>query len=351
VLEQDFALFDAPNAYLAEYRSVDGIRFAADGEFIGDNKGSAATMSIWVKPEEEVDDENSLKSSRKESMSMSSNRRGAMIEGEGKGEERMDMEDEKEEKKKRPEKVKFQVFNGAGDTIRTFSTKVDTGLNRVTWNLRHDGVRFPSRREAKPDTDMPSGYEVRPGEYKVVAHFGDWKDSTMVNVQYDPRLDEKAVNFEVREQAYKDYYETVETAAKGFDQLQQVSKTISLVEKALAHAADSTLQQIKEQGKELKKRVAELEKLYMQPEGMKGIQRTSDNLNSTLYSVSSYLGSIQTRPTQAVRLLMERAKEEVTDVVGQVNEFVQNDFADYQKAVEAVEYSLFEPLEVIELKD
>jgi hypothetical protein len=143
----------------------------------------------------------------------------------------------------------------------------------------------------------------------------------------------------------------VETAAKGFDQLQQVSKTISLVEKALAHAADSTLQQIKEQGKELKKRVAELEKLYMQPEGMKGIQRTSDNLNSTLYSVSSYLGSIQTRPTQAVRLLMERAKEEVTDVVGQVNEFVQNDFADYQKAVEAVEYSLFEPLEVIELKD
>ncbi|MEN0046149.1 MAG: hypothetical protein AAF806_03710, partial [Bacteroidota bacterium] len=37
VLEQDFKVFKAPTAYQANYRSYDGIRFAANGEYIGDN--------------------------------------------------------------------------------------------------------------------------------------------------------------------------------------------------------------------------------------------------------------------------------------------------------------------------
>ncbi|MEM1328050.1 MAG: hypothetical protein AAGI23_18970 [Bacteroidota bacterium] len=357
VLEQDFALFDAPEAYMAEYRSVDGIRFAADGEFIGDNKGSMAMMTLWVKPEEMKNEKlkmtNEELTSKKENKKMSPKKRGKKIEGEGEREERMDTEEgdeEKTEKKKRPEKVKFQVFDSKGDTIRTFSTKIDTGINRVYWNLRRDGIYFPSRRAPRADADKPSGYEVRPGTYKVVAHFGDMKDSTMVNVHFDPRLDEKAINFAAREQAYEDYYSLVETATKGFQQLQDVSKTIGLVEKALVNAPDSTLKMIKEEGKELKKRIGELEKLYMQPEGMKGIQRTSDNLTSTLYGISSYIGNITQEPTQTVKLLMERARAEVAEVVGQVNEFVQNDFATYQKSVEEVQYSLFEPIEEIEVE-
>lgn len=354
LLNQDFALFDAPDAYLAEYRSVDGIRFAADGEFIGDNRSSAAMMTLWVKPEVEeemeLSDENDkVKTSEKENEKMSPKERGEEIEGEGEREERL--ESEAEEAKKRPEKVQFHIFNNSGDTIRHFSTKIDTGMNRVYWNMRQDGVRFPSRRVPKADDDMPSGYAVKPGQYKVVAHFGDLKDSTEITVNFDPRLDEKEYDFDAIATAYKNYYAVVETATKGFDQLQKVNKTIDLVEKAMAYAPDSTLTMIKEKGKTLKERVGELEKLYMQPEGMKGIQRTSDNLNSTLYTVSSYLESMEGDETQAVRLLMERAKAEVVEVIDEVNTFIQNDFAAYQKEVEQVQYSLFEPLEKVEIKD
>ena len=72
-------------------------------------------------------------------------------------------EEKKPERKKGDGKVQVQVVDSAGDTIRTFTRKVEPGFNRFTWNLRQDGVSFPSRRERNPDADPPSGSQVAPG--------------------------------------------------------------------------------------------------------------------------------------------------------------------------------------------
>ncbi|MEL6945118.1 MAG: hypothetical protein AAFO82_20905, partial [Bacteroidota bacterium] len=290
VLAQDFKVFEAPDAYQANYRSYDGIRFAANGEYIADNRGRGAMLTLWVKPEDKM----TAKKEMAEVKNQKSNKKSSKKEEEGK-EEMESADKEKKGKKKRPEKVKINVINSAGDTIRTYSTKVDTGMNRIYWNMRHDGVRYPSRREAKPDDNMPSGYMVKPGTYKLVFTFGEAKDSTMVNVKFDPRMDASTYDFDAIASTYEEYYDVVEAAAKGFSQLQQVKKTIGLVDKALVNAPDSTLKEIKEMGKTLKDSIKVIEKLYMQPEGMKGIQRTSDNLLSTLYNVSGYLSDMENK--------------------------------------------------------
>ncbi|MEM9848170.1 MAG: hypothetical protein AAF847_09800 [Bacteroidota bacterium] len=316
VLDQDFKVFAAPDAYLANYRSVDGIRFAANGEYIGDNRASGAMLTLWVKPKQETSSE----------------------------------DEQPSDEKQKNDKVKITILNSAGDTIRTYSTKIDTGMNRIYWNMRHDGVRYPSRRMVKPDEDMPSGYQVKPDTYKLIFTYGDAKDSTMLNVKFDPRLDANDHDFDAIAATYEAYYDVVKTANEGFQQLQAVKKTIDLVDKALVHAPDSTVKTIKAMGKSLKDSIKVLEGLYMQPDDLKGIQRTADNLNSTLSSVGRYLRSMEKSPTQAINTLMAKAKSETAEVIGQVNALVQNDFAEYQTKVEAVQYSLFESMEEVKME-
>src|SRR5690606_15042931 len=49
-LNKSFVLFDAPDGVQAQMRSVDGIRFAADGEFKGDNRFPGIRIPVYLKP-------------------------------------------------------------------------------------------------------------------------------------------------------------------------------------------------------------------------------------------------------------------------------------------------------------
>ncbi|MEO1434888.1 MAG: hypothetical protein AAFV80_05085, partial [Bacteroidota bacterium] len=49
MLNQPFKAFDAPDAYMAQYRSVEGMRFHADATFSARNKPRGALLTVWVK--------------------------------------------------------------------------------------------------------------------------------------------------------------------------------------------------------------------------------------------------------------------------------------------------------------
>jgi hypothetical protein len=96
---------------------IQGVRFGADALYSGENRIGGAMMTAWLNPD-------SIKVDEKK------------------------------------QKVKVQVYGEDGALIRTYHTQLDTGMNRTYWNMRMDGVRSPSRREVKPDDDLPSGPEV-----------------------------------------------------------------------------------------------------------------------------------------------------------------------------------------------
>ena len=119
ILDSSFVAFDTPDAYHVSYRSVDGIRFHAQGDFVGENRSMrSARMTLWVKPTPD---------------------------------------DAKKEKKKKD--VKIMVVEESGDTIRTIKRKIGEGMNKVSWGLDRDGIRYPSRRDPKPDADLPGGLD------------------------------------------------------------------------------------------------------------------------------------------------------------------------------------------------
>ncbi len=314
VLEQPFKVFPVPDAYQAAFKSFDGIRFAADGMFAGENKAPGASITLWVpyvKPAAAPANTNAKPVAAKE--------------------------------EKRPERVKIIILSSTGDTVRTFSSRIDTGMVKVYWPLNRNGVRQPSRQERRTDEDSPSGPQVLPGTYKVVAVWGKLKDSTSVTVKSDPRLEVKMDDLKAKDAAYRDFEKVIKKASEGFDQLKEARNTIRRVDAALANAPDSTKQQLTKLSKVLQDSLNILERLYTEPEDVKGIQRDDDNLTSALGRAQQYINASEGAPNQGAQRMVAQARKQTAEVLNRINNFFSTKFADYRKKVEAVQFSLFKP--------
>lgn len=316
VLEKDFAFFQTPDAYLANYRSYEGIRFIASGAFQGQTRPGGAMLTMWVKPAEEA----------------------------------ASKEEGKEKRKKKDDEVKLQIVDAQGDTIRTYTRKLEPGINRFSWGMNRDGVRFPSRRAPRPDSDAPGGRAVLPGTYTVVATYGDATEKQEVKVLADPRVQTDVAALRRADATSADFEKVIQAASDGFQQLQDADKTIKLVNEALVNAPDSTKKAITDMGKALRDSIAELEKLYMDPEGQKGIQRTAENLSNTLRGARRYLSDVEGAPSQMARVSLAKARQETQEVLAKINAFMTTDFAEYQEKVQAVQYSLFKAYEPVKME-
>ncbi len=336
VLNEPFKVFDMQDAYQAIYRSVNGMRFVADANFIGQNKRTGAMINIWVKKEEKKTENNidNAKGKKKKS-------KGKSIE---------ENKDKAKEKKKKPEKVKIQVFDMEGDTIRTFSSEIKPGMNRVYWHLNRTGVRYPSYRNSKPEDNEPGGPWVLPGKYKLVVHYGELKDSTEVMVHRDPRDEINLSALKEQDQAYEDYTALVKIATEGFNRLKEAKKIIPLVDAQLVNVVDSTKQDIAKQGKAMKDSIELLMKTYMRPQGAKGIDSFSPSLNRYIWRASSYISDADGMPAQNAIYAIDKAKKEINEVINKINHFIDHDWATYRKNVEAIEYSLFKDFKPIKME-
>ncbi|MEL7247333.1 MAG: hypothetical protein AAFO03_02905 [Bacteroidota bacterium] len=330
VLDEKFAAFPSPDAYLAARRSYQGVRFYADAEFVGEDRPRGALLSVWVKPKdkEEETEEPKKKPAAEEDAS----------------------EEPKRKKRRGGDKVKIQVVNSDGDTIRTYSRKVEPGFNRFTWNLREDGIRFPSRREVKPDADAPSGASVQPGTYQILMTYGEETAETSVKVHADPRIRYLNGTWENRAAARAELDKIIEAATEGFNRLQEMRKDIKLVQQALVHAPDSVQAEVKKWGKALKDSIATVELLYMEPADVKGIKRNPTNLRSSLGAVGRYINGINGAPSQMVGFTMDKAKRHTAEVLEEVNRLVTEDFPEYREKVEAITVNLFREMEPVRME-
>jgi photosystem II stability/assembly factor-like uncharacterized protein len=346
VLDSTFKVFPAPDAYLAEFRSVDGVRFTGDALFQGNNRWPSAMLTLWVKPPvKEIKREEPGKEETKDKKSkVKEEKKAEPAKEEGKPAEGKKPEEGKDEK------VKVRVLNAKGDTIRTFSAKIDTGMVRIYWNLEEDGVRYPSRRETKPDDDPPYGYEVLPGTYKLILTYKGKTDSTKVTVHADPRMNVSIANLQAKRATHDDFYKVIEKATAGFDRLQEAKKAIKLVDQTLVNAPDSLKKEVSNLGKSLQDSITNLEKRYMMPEGLKGIQRDPDNIMGKLWRTSGYIGASEGTPNPSARIMIEETRKEVTAVLNDINRLMEKDFTAYRKKVEAVQYSLFKEWKPLKLE-
>ena len=314
LLDQPFKVVSATDGYFASYRSVDGVRFTADAEFRGPNKSSRPMISIWVKPK------------KKEAKVLDSKTKKI---------------DKKEDKKDKKDKVKIQVVDNQGDTIRTYHTKLKDGINRIQWNGRRDGPFYPSYKDRKPDADAQGGARVLPGSYKFLFSYGESHDSILVNIHLDPRNNTTLAQYKEKNTAILAFMEEVEKVTTSFDRLKEAKKTIKLVNAQMVHVVDSTKKDIKEQGKIMQDSINTLMNLYMLPKDTKGIRRSSHKLTAKVRRGMAYLNASDAAPTNNGQHAIQDAQTSISKVLEKVNRFFDEEWVAYRKKVEAVPYSLF----------
>ena len=172
----------------------------------------------------------------------------------------------------------------------------------------------------------------------------------MVIVHGDPRQEIPLEMRKTKLQAYQEYKGIVEKASKAYDQLQDARKSIRIVQEALANTPDSVRQEVIKTGKALQDSIAALELLYMMPQGLKGIQRSADNLSSLLRGAAQYFNTSDGAPNGNAQNILDQTKKQAASVLERVNVFFEGDFKTYREKVQALPFSFFKPVESIKLE-
>jgi len=343
VLDKTFSFFPVPEATQAQYRSVDGIRFTADAEFKGDNRRGGAVLPVYVKPNIKKDTTKTKElqpeagKPKKKPGSVAEETKPVVIAS-----DTLKKKDEQKDK----DLLKLYVLGVNNDTLRYINQKLKEGWNRVGWDMRKKGVRYPSRSEPSKDADDPSGEYVMPGEYKLVGLFNGHRDSTMVKVRLDPRLNITPADLDARNKVFEDFYKEVDISKRAFQALQDVRKDMKMIESMQVNAPDSIQTQIKDKTKALGKTLSELEMKFMEPEDVKGI--TSEiNLGRYLSNSGYYLNSSLGDPGANAKDMLSQTQKEVEKNVLVVNDFLSKDWAPFKEYINGLKWPLFKKIETL----
>ena len=344
VLNKNLRIFDPSDAYLAYSRSYDGERFSADAIFEGQNKLPIAMFTVWHKPKKE--DKPAADKPKEEKTETPAPQAGR---GGGGGSRRGDGNTGSGGS---GDKAKITVLTEGGDTMRTFSSSLDSGMNRISWPLNRNGGRFPSWTDnTSADEDAPgTGGQVLPGRYKVVINFKGEKDSTYVIVKADPRVDFPLKDMQERDAVRQDLSTMTQHLTDAFNRLKEANKTVGLVDGSMGNAPDSTKKEIEKLGKAMKDSILTIQKLFMAPNDQKGIVRVSGALMDDVQKASFLLGTSPGKPSSNGQAAINAAKIKAKEVIGKVNQFFEKDWVKYQQKVEAARSSLFKKYEPIKLE-
>ncbi|HCD50871.1 MAG TPA: hypothetical protein DEQ34_00385 [Balneolaceae bacterium] len=339
-LDKVVNIYPTPDAYQFVTRQAAGTRFAADAMFFGDNRPDGAMISFSINKEaaEKPDTKKGGAMNVREGgfgggmPGMNFNRRG-----------------------RDGERVNVEIFDANGDTVRTYQvTAVNNGLNRFFWNMRMDGEARPTQRESRGGFNFtPSGNPVLPGMYKVKLSYGGGADSTMLKVDFDPRLDISVA--EVKE-TYAMADELAELNRQGVKvaEILKSAKKIMDANDEYLKADPRTKEELKDITKMSKETRNILDSLFVEmfgPEddGRQGIVRNPDHsVSNALRMPGRYLGSAMWGPGSNEQFLLKQASEAMAAITEKVNNFIRTEWPEYQKAIEDADLSAFKAIEPIE---
>ena len=318
VMDRAIAVYEPSPAYQAGTRQARGMRFSADGVYAGENRSTGALITYSVNKE-------------------------VLMTG-----------DEEADKKAEKEKIKVMIYDADGNQVRSREfTPNETGFAKFTWNMDRKGVRGASRNAPRGNNNFePSGGSVLPGTYKVVMHYGDYSDSTMVEVNSDPRIE---IPMDAQKKTYDfrtEWMSVNKRLADAVSQLHEAQKVIKLHEDlAKADTRDKAeLKTINDMNKETKKKIDDMmNMIFGKRDERQGITSSPDvTVQQRLRAPARYLGNDFDGPGSHEENLLRLANEAVDEAVSKINDFVSNDWVEYQKAMQAADFSPFKELKTVD---
>jgi hypothetical protein len=290
--KQEFKIFpNTPDAYQVSNRSYDGVRFYAQNDFSGDNDGGgAALMYVWSLPKPK-------------------------------------------DAEKKEEKMQMYVLNEQGDTIRKRKINIDGGLQKIRWNMEMDGITELSKGDRDKNADLPFGPRVLPGRYKIVGFLNGKKDSTSVNVKFDPRIEVTKDQLAKKQASILEYATIRDQANKAYDKLKEARKQMKAIDAIADIQQDSVKANLEKLGKPVKTELDSIDNLLFIPEDAKGIQYDEEKWSSIISGASYYLSTSTAGTTSNSQAAINDSKNKVKELTDVINKFYDKTWTTYKSKV------------------
>jgi len=346
ILKNKITVYPAPDAYMAANQQATGTRFAGNSIYIGENRrrGAMISYSTFREKKKEDKEDTDTKSKKKKNK---------------KGKTTVPSKDDssepavvKKDKKDKNDTIYVSIYNDKNELIRSLTQKhKENGLHRMYWRMNEKGVRRPSRKEPRKNAGEAGGVSVLPGTYKVVMSFDKQKDSTMVKVHFDPRLDVSTAVLQAKYDFFKTLEKDTEVASKAMAQLRQSNKAIEGILKNIKDRKGSDYDSLKKSSKTVQDSIKTLVDELLGKESKKqGIVRSPNPNIMTYYgNARRYMGSSLQLPGPTEERLFKQGKEKLTPWLIKVNAFYKNDWPKYEEQVKATELSPFKAIESFDL--
>jgi hypothetical protein len=342
LLDARMKVFDAPDAYMAQWAQATGTRFSASAVFQGENAQRGAMISYVINRPERGGDESDGPRARRGRRPGAAARAGGGRAGRGPG--------------GRGRRAKIEIVDADGEVIRNLTGPAEQGLNRFYWAMRSKGFRNPGgggrfgggRFGGGGDPNAePAGPAVLPGTYKVRITLGRAVDSTTVTVHSDPRIPYNRAGAEARIALYHQLGTIIEPAGKAIGQLDSARDALKWMGEKLK--ADSSLKDLMEEHEAVNDSLSAVRELVFGSQGNQGIRRDPNTLSARLRTAQGYIGRSTDPPGETEEIALAATRAAASELVELVNGFMGGRWAEYVGKVEEAHLSWFDSFEPIEL--
>jgi photosystem II stability/assembly factor-like uncharacterized protein len=299
--QHELHLFDIPDAMQYYEAQVGGIRFTGQALFIGENRPYGALLTYFVR---EGDDST---------------------------------------------KVTVEVLDANDTVIRKFEGPAKPGINRTSWNLRHDGYRRPSGGGGIPSEFLPPGPAALPGTYTVRITHGDSEVTALVVVSADPRFDVTQADRQEKHRLLMDMVGQAEVGTEAVERIRSTTKAVDQVLGQVGSKEDSTSKALAEAGKELKEQLEALEVRYRGERDVQGIRRDPNTVQSKFFEAYGSMSSSWDKPTEAELLALEQGRAALAGFLDELNRLFAEDVAAFRDQAQAADLDLFPEKEPLSL--
>jgi photosystem II stability/assembly factor-like uncharacterized protein len=310
VFSKKITLFQAPDAYMANYRPETGYDWSKWGLYEGDNRDGGASYSYFIKPGNKADSS----------------------------------------KKSKADSATVKIYDDKNELMRTLNFKVDTGFSRRSWGFEMKGIRRPGSPKSKPNSPEPGGNSVFPGRYKLIMTLGNETDSTMIVVNADPRVPANKQIYDAKMQMMNRLDKSTERLTEITDRLSEAEETIAKIEGQLKNEEGKAIDSLKKAGKAMTDSIKSIRNfIFGKPQEKQGYGSPYQlTVNGTLGQArGEVLRKIKIPDQQEMRLATE-AEQMVDEAVQKTNAFFNGKWEEYKKLVDNTPLSPFKPYKVID---
>jgi hypothetical protein len=169
--------------------------------------------------------------------------------------------------------VKIEILNAQGETIRKLDGTKKAGINRIWWDLRHDGIEPPKLHtgaEGAPDIKpgpegrtlvtwafgVERGPLVAPGRFTVKLTVGDNEFQQPLDVLKDPNTAGTLADIQEQNQMALELLQNLETVAEMINEVELIRKQIHGIQELLGERDD--IEDVIEKSKDVDEKLDEL---------------------------------------------------------------------------------------------